>query len=61
MKIKREIISIWGITTSTSIVEGTTLKKLSEKYPDAKVETINGTIKNVVLIRDGFNIYYSKK
>jgi len=58
MKIKRETWSTTsGIKTQTVVVEGTTLKKLAKKYPDGKVEP-NG---NLVLVRDGFILIYSKK
>jgi len=57
MKIKRETYSEYGVKTQTVIIEGTTLKKLALKYPDAKVQ-VDGSF---YLVRDGFNIFYSKK
>ena len=60
MKIKRETYSEYGIKTQSVIIEGTTLKKLAEKYKTEKGVVIepNG---NIILKRDGFNIFYSKK
>lgn len=57
MKIKRETYSEYGTKTQSVIIEGTTLKKLALKYPSAIIEP-NG---NIILVRDGFTIIYSKK